>query len=136
MSLPSWWDSMLERIERLHVLIPEAIEEGERDRPISIRSVENAKTFASKLVDAAQPGTFIQHDGMARLVWQKGKVEGVCQLTEQVAIKFRENDLVEFVFFRQEAEGLGTSDVMGIANVGAVLGLVHDLGLDHVMTAD
>lgn len=130
---PEWMPDLLARIDSLRTLIPQAIEDGERETPIRERSVENAVAFAVGLGDVARPGAFIQHDGLARLVWTSGKVEGVCQFTEQVAIKFRETDLVEFVFFRKEKDNLGTSDVMGIANVGAVLGLVADLGLDHVM---
>ena len=136
MTLPTWWASFNDRIDRLHVLIPQAIEDGERDKPINARSLENAKTFAARLTHAAQPGTFIQHDGMTRLVWQSGKVEGVRLFSEQVAIKFRETDRVEFVFFRVERNDLGQSDVMGITHVDAVLDLVSALGLDHVMTRE
>lgn len=132
-ALPSWWDLFQERIEHLQELIPRAIEDGERDVPISLPSLENARTFAARLSHTARPGTFIQNDGLARLVWQSGKVDGVCQFTEQVAIKFREDELVEFVLFRKE-EGLDrTSDIMGYAHVDAVLRIVRDLGLDHVM---
>lgn len=135
MTVPSWWDAFTGRVERLRVLIPQAIEDGERDVPISSASLDNAIAFARTLTDVQQPGTFIQNDGLARLVWQSGKQEGVCQFTEQVAIKFRETDLVEFVFFRVENEEMRTSDIMGIAHVGDVLGLVADLRLGHVMTA-
>jgi len=133
MTAPEWWDRFHERIGRLQVLIPQAIEDGERDAPISLPSLENAMAFAARLDGVAQPGTFIQHDGLARLVWQSGKVEGVCQFTEQVAIKFRENDIVEFVLFLREEGVERTSDIMGYAHVDAILGIVRDLKLEHVM---
>jgi hypothetical protein len=130
---PAWWDRFQERIGRLQVLIPQAIEDGERDAPISMPSLENAMAFAARLDGVTQPGTFIQNDGLARLVWQSGKVEGVRQFTEQVAIKFRESETVECVLFRRE-EGLEqTSDIMGHAHVNAILDIVRDLGLEHVM---
>ncbi len=130
---PEWMPDLLARIESLRTLIPQAIEDGERETPIRERSVENAIAFATRLGDVARPGAFIQHDGLARLVWMSGKVEGVRHFTEQVAIKFRENHLVEFVLFREEKGEIGTSDIMGIAHVDAILGIVSDLGLDHVM---
>lgn len=136
MTLPAWWDRFQERIDRLQVLIPQAVEDGERDRPISLPSLENARTFAARLPGVRQPGAFIQHDGLARLVWQSGKVDGVCQFTEQVAIKFRESDVVEFVLFRKESCAERTSDIVGYAHVDAILGIVRDLKLEHVMTAD
>ena len=133
MSLPAWWPRFLERIERLGTLIPEAIEDGERTVGINEKSLENAKKFAATLVDVAVPGTFIQHDGLTRLIWQSGGIEGVRLFSEQVAIKFREDDLVQFVIFRVEQGDRGTSDIMGTAHVDAILDIVNALGLDHVM---
>lgn len=133
MSQPVWWPCFLDRIERLGTLIPEAIEDGERTVGISGKSLENAKRFAAALVDVALPGTFIQHDGLTRLLWQSGGIEGVRLFSEQVAIKFRENDTVEFVLFRSEPFHDRTSDIMGVSHVDVILGIVSALGLDHVM---
>lgn len=135
MPLPSWWDAFLERVAHLEELVPVAIQDGERDTPIRTRSLDNARTFAAKLGAVGKPSTFIAHDGMARLVWDSGKEEGVCQFTEQVAIKFREDHLVDFVFFRLKEGEIRNSRIMGIAHVDAILKLVAYFGLDHVMTS-
>lgn len=136
MDNPVWWDAFIARIDRLQVLIPQAVREGERKEHIRPSSLENAKAFAATLHHATKPAAFIQDDGLARLVWQTGKIEGVRMFGEQVAIKFRETDLVDFIFFRLEREDLGRTDIMGITHADAVLDLVSVLGLDHVMTGN
>lgn len=136
MTAPPWWAYFLERLECLKELIPQAIADGDRDMPVSPASMENAKAFASSLVGTVRPGVFVQQDGMTVLTWRSGKIKGVHQFTEQVEIRFHDDDRVEFVLFRLEKGDLGTSYVMGMAHSGAVLGMVSALGLDHVMKAD